>query len=113
MKGQRGFTGTPFAPFKRHPRNYLRRKGGLPCDGCNTTCKLDNYYMVHDRVWVDEAKLPARGCMLCVTCLETRLGRELKSSDFPAHLPVNEIVLRMRFGVQSRALRDYLTGAVC
>lgn len=46
------------------------------CAAC-TLC-TDEYYMVTDQVWRTVAD---RG-MLCIGCLEARLGRELTASDF-------------------------------
>lgn len=48
----------------------------LDCAAC-TLC-TDEYYMVTDEVWSSVAN---RG-MLCIGCLEARLGRELTASDF-------------------------------
>lgn len=50
----------------------------MDCDVC-TRC-LGEYYMVNDDVWL--AANPNIDGMLCLTCLEERLGRELKKSDF-------------------------------
>lgn len=87
------FTGTPFKPVRRTWRQILRfgsRHNGLPCDGCNTACTFGvDYYMVHDNVWLREAGLPGSGCMLCIRCLTTRLGRALVRADF-IDCPVND-----------------------
>lgn len=47
---------------------------------------IDEYYMVNDDVW-EEAEMDEDG-MLCVGCLEVRLGRQLVPADFP-DLPIN------------------------
>lgn len=60
--------------------------GSLWCCGCGKKCIRENYYMVHDRVWFEEAGLP--DCMLCIACLEGRLGRTLVPADF-TRAPVN------------------------
>jgi|APSaa5957512576_1039674.scaffolds.fasta_scaffold108939_1 hypothetical protein len=39
-------------------------------------------FMVHDSVWVHEAKLPKFGCFAHKECLEKRLGRKLVRADF-------------------------------
>ena len=56
------------------------------CVDCGYNTIGDEYYMVHDEVWqaagMDEG-------MLCVGCLETRLGRMLGADDFP-RVPVND-----------------------
>ncbi len=58
------------------------------CFDCNANVRQE-YYMVHNHIW-RSALRRARvdGCvptvydMLCVTCLERRLGRELTPADF-------------------------------
>lgn len=48
------------------------------CVDCKIdTCYADEYYMVHDLLW------PKLDGMLCVGCLEARIGRELVPADFP------------------------------
>lgn len=55
-------------------------KSGWSCIDCGvSTRQLGEYYMVHDRVW--QAVGNPKG-MLCLTCLEGRLGQPLKSQDF-------------------------------
>lgn len=45
---------------------------------CNTWTE---YYMVHDHVWrVAAFKTPT--ILLCISCLENRLDRELTAADF-------------------------------
>lgn len=54
--------------------------GNFNCIDCYVdTCRLGEYYMVHDLIWAT-AKL-AEG-MICVGCLEKRLGRTLTPDDF-------------------------------
>lgn len=48
----------------------------IDCTAC-TLC-IGEYYMVHDSVW---ERVANRG-MLCIGCLEQRLGRTLNGSDF-------------------------------
>ncbi len=36
--------------------------------------------MLHDEVWLAATNSP--GGMLCIGCVEARLGRELKAADF-------------------------------
>jgi hypothetical protein len=50
---------------------------------------VDEYYMVHREVWAAAGMLP-RGGMLCVGCLEARLGRRLTAADFTS-APVNDL----------------------
>jgi len=45
--------------------------------------------MVHDHLWAEAGMKPRRiSGMLCVGCLEIRLGRELNSNDF-IDAPIN------------------------
>lgn len=54
----------------------------LDC-GDNTFFK-NEYYMVHDEIWDSVAQ----DGMLCISCLENRLGRILNSKDFTSY-PIN------------------------
>lgn len=54
----------------------------LDCD--EDTGALGEYYMVHNHVWNEVAD---QG-MLCICCLEDRLGRRLTSKDFTS-APIN------------------------
>lgn len=61
------------------------------CMDCKRdTLKIDEYYTLKDAVWA-EANPDIDG-MLCVACVEARLGRPLQSSDFPQDVPLNEEV---------------------
>lgn len=57
------------------------------CQDCgHHTLLMDEYYMVHDDLWwsfVDDE------VMLCVGCLEGRIGRRLESDDF-IECPLND-----------------------
>jgi hypothetical protein len=44
-------------------------------------------YIVREKVWAKAGMDPMGGC-LCIGCLERRLGRRLRSKDFPDH-PLN------------------------
>jgi len=59
---------------------------GFECKDCqeNTFTKKE-YYMLHDEIWCSVA---SKFEMLCVTCCESRLNRELNSDDF-VKLPIN------------------------
>lgn len=51
------------------------------CLDCKkNTDALGEYYMVHNRLW-GRANPKDKG-MLCIGCLENRIGRKLKSTDF-------------------------------
>jgi hypothetical protein len=67
------------------------------CEGCRRCChELGEWFMLMDHLWRIVA---GEGEVLCVGCVEARLGRELKLADF-AQVPVN-----MEEG-QSDHLRD-------
>jgi hypothetical protein len=60
--------------------------GHLCCD-----CELDtiahgHYYMVSAELWAESGMAPEGG-MLCLDCLEGRLGRPLRREDFTAIVP--------------------------
>ena len=65
---------------------YWRARNRARCVdcGCNTV-KRREYYFVHNHVW-RKARMQKYTGMLCVRCLEARLGRSLTSSDFPRTL---------------------------
>ncbi|WP_245672667.1 hypothetical protein [Aldersonia kunmingensis] len=51
------------------------------CLDCGVdTDAIDEYYMVHDQVWLQAA--PDGKGQLCIGCLEARLGRTLSATDF-------------------------------
>jgi hypothetical protein len=57
------------------------------CLDCRTdTCESGEYYMVADNVWAASGLAP-NGGMLCLVCLERRIGRPLTSEDFAALWP--------------------------
>lgn len=71
------------------------------CLDCNiNTGEIDEYYMVHDHVWLYAN--PGDHGMLCISCLEGRLGRMLQPSDF-TDAPVNG-----DFGNKSARLKERL-----
>lgn len=58
------------------------------CKDCAIdTNVINEYYMVKDHIW-RAARMTTHGGMLCVGCLEGRLGRELHPSDFSG-APIN------------------------
>jgi hypothetical protein len=94
------------------------------CDDCGTdTLSTEpgvptEYYMVHDRVW-QAAGMPTRppsGAagtgLLCIGCLEHRLGRRLHRRDFTGAPISNTTVkpaLRYAWSYRSDRLRARLT----
>lgn len=62
------------------------------CKDCHTCTRcLGEYYMVRDRIWSLAHFGPTyeRG-MLCIGCLEARLGRRLYLPDF-SQAPINHL----------------------
>ena len=77
---------------------------GFDCMDCGSnTLHINEYYMVTDEVW--EAAHPKKRGMLCIGCLEDRLGRLLTKDDF-TDAPVNS----GNFFTQSARLLSRLTG---
>lgn len=62
------------------------------CDFDTSVGKGNEYYMVSNRIWT---KYGAETYMLCIGCLEQRMQRRLKPTDFP-QLPINAIFPRSR-----------------
>jgi hypothetical protein len=67
------------------------------CDDCGTVvvgrlADVHEWYVVHDDVWEDAGmpvSVPYSGAgVLCVGCIEHRLGRQLNADDF-APAPLN------------------------
>jgi hypothetical protein len=58
------------------------------CKDCGTnTSAINEYYMVHDELW--RASGLSKDCgMLCIACLEARIGRTLSARDF-TECPIN------------------------
>jgi hypothetical protein len=51
------------------------------CMDCDTnTMDIDEYYMLKFEVWF--SIVPEDNGMLCIECVEKRLGRQLTSNDF-------------------------------
>lgn len=56
--------------------------GADDCVDCGVDClAINEYYMVTDGCW-KRAKMTPRGGMLCIGCLEDRLGKKLTSRNF-------------------------------
>lgn len=57
------------------------------CIDCKVSTLFTNeYYMVNINLWLTAN--PKKGGMLCISCLEGRVGRELHSGDFTS-APIN------------------------
>jgi hypothetical protein len=63
-------------------------RAAFVCVDCGADTS-DEYYGVHDAVWL-AANMAVDGGMLCIGCLETRIGRNLTAVDF-IDAPINEI----------------------
>lgn len=73
------------------------------CIDCDvSTFHNHEYYMVHDHIWLSVVERIDSG-MLCIGCLEGRLGRRLTPADF-TDAPVNA----PEFFRQSSRLADRL-----
>lgn len=57
------------------------------CLDCGVdTREVDEYYMTHDPLWLQAN--PQDDGMLCIGCLESRIGRKLNRNDF-TNVPIN------------------------
>lgn len=80
------------------------------CLDCGVdTNELGEYYMLRDTVW--EQALPAVDGMLCIGCVEKRLGRELNGHDF-IDAPINDDHVNMSPRLLNRLGVDK-AGTVC
>lgn len=68
--------------------------------GINTLTETGEYYMVRDDVWLAAAEDKNMG-MLCIGCLEDRLGRQLNGLDF-IDAPINKGVFPQSNRLQLR-----------
>lgn len=87
-------------------RDYIvvtadRHEVAFDCKDCGiNTLYSGEYYMVEDYIW--DATQAGSG-MLCIGCLENRIGRKLQSSDF-SNAPLN----KDGFGMKSERLQKRL-----
>lgn len=86
--------------IRRVVRRYRNWEKWFCLDCGEHTGRMGEFYMVEDWVWADGA---GGSGMLCIGCLEERLGRRLESRDFMG-APVNYET----FDLQSERLRDRL-----
>lgn len=59
------------------------------CVDCSKNTLGGEYYMVSDDLWAASGVAP-NGGMLCLACLERRIGRPLMFDDFTATRPSRE-----------------------
>ena len=58
-----------------------QRGRAVLCQDCGCdTIRTNNWYMVRDSVWL--RAMPCRAGILCIPCLEWRLGQPLVPADF-------------------------------
>lgn len=73
------------------------------CLDCKVNTRIiDEYYTLFDRVWLTAN--PACDGMLCIGCLETRLGRTLTSDDFRPEVPINMLEFNDSFPKSARLI---------
>lgn len=61
------------------------------CIQCGVnTLACNEYYMINDKLWKSITKASKGKGMLCIGCVENRIGRQLVNSDF-AKVPLNTI----------------------
>jgi hypothetical protein len=68
---------------KEHTKYYDQQRRCVDC-GIQTYTQAHEFYLVCDKVW-KQTGLGKNGGMLCIGCLEHRLGRELVRADFVAN----------------------------
>ncbi len=62
---------------------------GFNCWDCNVnTMHTDEYYMVHNGLWESATEDCGTDVMLCIGCLENRIGDRLTADDF-TDVPLN------------------------
>lgn len=100
------FRGMPAEEVKQHLIALEKSKTEFKCMDCgdNVIDKKEYQYMVRQPVWRQAVKFsvdpsPARD-LLCVNCLEKRLGRQLDPADF-TDAPINREAVN-----KSQKLRD-------
>jgi len=67
---------------------YILPNSNDLCLDCGfDTIAIGEYYSVHPEIWAQTGISPSGG-MLCISCLENRLGYTLTSNDF-TDFPIN------------------------
>jgi len=94
-----GYNTAPGLPPRELAEFLMDRDGSFPM----TFTDESEIYAVRNSVWKKAGIEPYGGC-LCVGCLERRIGRRLKSDDFPDH-PLNNPAIPC-----TERLRDGATG---
>lgn len=70
----------------------LTDKGlAFSCMDCGVdTQEIEEYYTLHNRIWYSITQRTCGRGMLCLGCVEHRLGRSLTRDDFQDGVPINE-----------------------
>lgn len=76
------------------------------CVDCDKDTGGGEYYMVSDEVWAASGLEP-HGGMLCLRCLERRIGREINGDDFTAVCPSRK-VWEKHVGARARPAKQKL-----
>lgn len=82
--------------------SFMRSRSKFLCLGCKKdTGKMGEHYFIKDEVWLQVHK--SKTGMLCIGCLEKRLGRQLNAGDF-TDCYINHVA----FGTKSQRLLNRL-----
>lgn len=76
--------------FCKGSRIHVSKPRDVSEYSCRDCGKIGESYMVHSSLWKEAHLHPRENC--CLRCLEIRLGRILRKSDFP-DLPINGLAL--------------------
>lgn len=76
-------------PALTRPRRRFR-PSPFRCMDCNVDTFRSEYYMLKHEIWDYIVSFENSRKMLCIGCVEERLGRELTGSDF-LDCPANEL----------------------
>jgi hypothetical protein len=80
--------------FADIPKNYSPEQYEIVCScidcGINTM-KLGEYYCLTSQTWYTATVAEGGDGMLCLGCVEVRLGRTLDADDFESGVPINEM----------------------
>lgn len=72
------------------------------CNDCGVcTLHINEYYMVHNGLWEVATEDMYSDGMLCIGCLEARLGGKLTADDF-TDAPINHGVFEQSARLQQR-----------
>jgi hypothetical protein len=81
----------------------MKSRAKFLCIDCRVdTGKIGEFYFIKTNIWLEVVN--GINGMLCIGCLETRLGRELTSSDF-----TDAYINSPTYGSKSQRLMERLT----